>query len=121
MLGMFGIVLQAPSKTVWDGVYTDDQATRGEKALSDNCEGCHMKSDFAGKDFLNMWNGQTAFALFDNIKTNMPMDSPGKLTKEAYADIVAFMFKSNSFPSGKDELPTDDAALKEIKIQPKGR
>jgi len=121
MLGIFGIVLQAPSKSVWDGVYTDDQATRGEKALSDNCEGCHMKSDFSGKDFLNTWNGQTAFALFDNIKTNMPMDSPGKLTKEAYADIVAFMFKSNSFPSGKDELPTDDGVLKQIKIEPKGR
>lgn len=121
MLGMFGIVLQAPSKTVWDGVYTDDQATRGEKALTENCEACHMKTDFSGKDFLGTWNGQTAFALFDNIKTNMPMDSPGKLSKETYADIVAFMFKSNQFPSGKDELPTDDEVLKQIKIAPKGR
>ena len=121
MLGAFAVALQAPSRTVWDGVYTDDQATRGEKAVTDNCESCHMKSDFAGKDFLNVWNGQTAFALYDNIKTLMPMDQPGKLTKETYADIVAFMFKSNSFPSGKEELPSDDGVLKQIKIEPKGR
>ena len=121
MLGVVGVTLQSPTRTVWDGVYSDDQATRGEKTLSENCEACHARTDFIGKDFLNVWNGQTAFALWDNIKTQMPLDQPGKLSKEQYADIVAFMFKANSFPSGKDELPIDDAVLKQIKIEPKGR
>ena len=121
MLGVVGVVLQAPSKSVWDGVYTEEQAARGGEAVANNCESCHAKSDFAGPDFMNIWSGQTAFALYDNIRALMPQDRPGALSKETYADIVSFMFKSNSFPAGKSELPTDDATLKQIRIEPKGR
>ena len=38
---------QESSKTVADGVYNDDQATRGAAAYDTNCAGCH-RSDLGG-------------------------------------------------------------------------
>src|SRR4029453_3230747 len=34
----------APSRTVWDGVYTDAQAERADSVFSHNCAGCHTLS-----------------------------------------------------------------------------
>ena len=33
-------------------------------------------------------------------------------------DVIAYIFQFNKFPAGKDELPTDSAKLKLIKIEP---
>jgi quinoprotein glucose dehydrogenase len=121
MAGIAAMVLQAPAQSVWDGVYTDDQAGRGGAAYNKSCSGCHdLSGEFTGTAFMNMWKGQSAFELYDKMRSEMPMDNPGSLTPQVYADIVSFMFKSNSFPSGKAELPAADDALKQIKIQPKG-
>ncbi len=107
------------ASTVWDGVYTDDQAIRGKASFEQNCAGCHEIGEFYGKPFMDLWGKRTAFDLFDLISTDMPKDAPGSLNKQAYAEIEAFMFKANSFPSGKTDLPSDAAALKEIQIEPK--
>jgi mono/diheme cytochrome c family protein len=115
-------MIQAPAKTVWEGVYTEDQAARGKTVFNDSCATCHdLTSEFSGPAFLDMWKGQTAFNVFDTIKTEMPKDNPGGLTKQNYIDIVAFMFKSNTFPSGKSDLEPDDDTLKQIRIEPKPR
>ena len=121
MAGVAVAALQAPAaKSVWDGVYTNDQAERGNAAFMKNCASCHdLGSEFSGTAFTGKFNGQTAFDLFDTIRTKMPMDNPGGLTKENYIDIVSFMFKSNSYPAGDAELEAKDETLKQIKIEPK--
>ena len=121
MFGIAAIVLQAPA-SVWDGVYTDDQAARGGEVFNKSCASCHdLNGEFAGTAFMSMWKGQTALDLFDKMRNEMPMDNPGSLTPKVYADIEAFLFKTNAFPSGKAELEPKDDVLKQIKIEPKGR
>jgi mono/diheme cytochrome c family protein len=122
MLGIAAMVLQAPPQSVWDGVYTDDQATRGEATFNKTCVACHdLKGEMMGDAFMNTWKGQKAFDLYDKIKNEMPMDNPGSLTPQTSVDIVSFLFKSNAFPSGKSELEAKDDTLKQIKIEPKSR
>src|SRR5258705_13425108 len=65
MFGMAAVVLQAPAKSVWDGVYTDDQATRGNTVFMNSCATCHdVMSEFSGAAFLPMRKGQTAFNVY---------------------------------------------------------
>jgi mono/diheme cytochrome c family protein len=120
-----GLALFAQStKSVWDGVYTDEQAKRGSAAYTQNCAGCHgtdlqggeSAPPLAGGDFMSNWNGLTAGDLFDRIRTTMPADRPGKLTRDQNADLLAFILSTNKFPAGKAELSRQSETLKEIKL-----
>jgi quinoprotein glucose dehydrogenase len=106
-------------RSVWDGVYTDDQAVRGQAAFSASCAACHDPRDFAGDSFLGAWEASTALDLFSLLQKTMPMDSPGSLPPENYTDIVAYFFRANAFPTGKAELTTDREQLKLIRIEQK--
>ena len=69
--------MQAESpRSIWDGVYTDAQATRGEAEQQNNCAACHGTEKYSGEAFTKAWFGRTAFELFDQIKTTMPDDNP---------------------------------------------
>ena len=114
---------QAP-KTVWDGVYTEAQAARGKKLYINSCAACHNEGlqggDLApalkGEDFLLRWNDKPMFELVDRIQKTMPQDDPGTLKPQENADIVAYVFQVNRFPTGMTDLGTDAAALKAIAI-----
>jgi len=112
------------SRNVWTGVYTSDQAKRGLEAYKDKCEMCHGETmsggggvpAVAGPEFLFGWNGKTAAELFDYVKSMMPPADPGGLSDQKYADIIAAMFQTDGFPSGKVELSSDSKALAPIVI-----
>ena len=116
---------QSPPGSVWDGAYTDAQAMRGETAYLQECANCHgtgleggdMTPPLLGGVFTSNWNDLTAGDLFERIRLTMPLDRPGKLTRQQNADVIAFVLRANAWPSGKIELPADVAALKQIKIQ----
>ena len=55
--------------------------------------------------------------LFEQIRNTMPQDSPGSLSPQQYADIVALIFNKNKFPAGRTPLPGDYAALRMIRIE----
>jgi mono/diheme cytochrome c family protein len=99
------------------GVYTEAQAARGEATYRANCTSCHATSAYAGDAFVRAWEGRTAFDLFELIRTTMPNDNPGRLSREQYADIVAYMFKLNRLPPGDTPLPSDDEGLKQVRIE----
>src|SRR5687768_15223848 len=90
----------AAARTVWDGVYTQEQSKRGESVSDASCTPCHGDklngSDIGpalqGADFLTNWSGKTADELFDKIRTTMPADSPGTLKPQQYADLLAYIF-----------------------------
>ena len=114
----------AQSKTIWDGVYTDDQAKRGEAASKANCQACHgdrlsgdMGPGLAGAEFVGAWTGKPAFDLYEKIRTTMPQGNEGSLTAKEAADLVAYIFQLNKFPSGQTELGTEASALGQIQIQ----
>jgi cytochrome c5 len=108
----------APSSalTTLTGVYSDQQANRGESIYKTTCLACHDDSDHTGPTFKQNWDTRTAFDLFETIRTTMPNDDPGKLPREDYAAIVAYLFKQNKMPSGKKALPSDSTGLKQIVI-----
>ena len=102
--------------TTLAGVYTDQQASRGESIYSGLCLYCHDEWDHTGAAFKQNWDTRTAFDLFEIIRTTMPNDSPGRLPREDYASIVAYLFKVNKMPSGRKPLPSDSTGLKQIVI-----
>jgi mono/diheme cytochrome c family protein len=116
-----------PSRSVKDGVYAEPQARRGQAVYLEECSRCHSEGlsggesspALAGDAFLEKWNGKTVDELFEVIRTTMPADSPGRLSRQQYVDIVAYMFEVNKFPAGKGELERDSAHLKDIVINAK--
>jgi mono/diheme cytochrome c family protein len=112
---------------VWDGVYTDAQAGRGERQYGRSCEQCHGP-DLAGDpvmeipalsldSFMTSWSGKTVKDLFDTVKQSMPKDKPGSLGTGAYLDVVAYLLQVNRFPSGARELPRAPEQLESVAIE----
>ena len=112
------------SKTVWDGVYTDDQAKRGEGVYAKECASCHGSEltggeaapPLTGDAFYANWNGLTLGDLFERIRVSMPQNAPGSLSRQQNADVLAFILKVNQFPAGKAELDRQTDILKTIKF-----
>lgn len=109
-------------RTVWSGVYTDAQATRGETVYQAQCSTCHgaeMKAgagapSLAGPEFSFGWDKKPLGGLFDFVKQNMPPGSAGSLSDADYSSILAAILKRNGVPSGSAELPATKAALDSI-------
>ena len=118
-------VLAAAEPSVWDGVYTAEQTRRGETAYLSACASCHgtaleggdMTPALVGGAFTSNWNDLSVGDLFERIRTTMPLDMPGKLSRQQNADAIAFILKANGWPAGAIELPPDPAALKQIRIR----
>jgi mono/diheme cytochrome c family protein len=109
----------AAQRPASSGVYTTEQATRGEEAYGANCMGCHTTASHMGDTFANSWGGRPLSELYGFIKAAMPKTEPGSLAPEEYASIVAYILKLNGMPAGKQPLPADSAALGRIRIDPK--
>jgi len=98
--------------SVLEGVYTPEQAARGEAVYTNRCIGCHEGQNadgpqLMGKVFLDRWREDTLEPLFTFIKTSMPGDAPGGLDERAYVDVTVYILQANSFPAGKQELRPD--------------
>lgn len=113
------VAVAQEGKTVWNGVYTEEQAKRGKAAYQKECASCHME-DLRGEGyaapliadaFTQRWQDGTLGDLFTLLKATMPADRPSVLSNEAYADIVAYLLKMNSYPAGEQELSKDPADL----------
>ena len=113
--------------SIWQGVYTEEQSKRGQPAYKKHCASCHGEQLTGGEDsppltgaaFLATWNGLTLGDLFERIRTTMPQDHPGRLSRQQNADILAYVLSVNQFPAGQTELPPDTDRLKQIRFQAK--
>ena len=116
-------VLGQPA-TIWDGVYTDEQARRGAEQYSARCASCHAADlrgnsnapGLLGMAFMFLWEGRTLGELYTKMRNEMPTDQPGSLSAGTYADLLAFILKSNDFPSGDQELASTPQALEAYTI-----
>ena len=117
----------AESRSVWDGVYTEEQAKRGEAVYKRECAACHgdmltggeSAPPLTGGAFQANWNGLTLGDLFDRIRKTMPKSKPGSLTRPQDADVLAYILSFNKFPAGKTELYRQSEMLKEIRFETK--
>ena len=126
-LPVLAIALSArgQARSVWEGVYTEAQAKRGEGVANKNCVSCHGAELMGGEagptlvglEFLGNWNSLTLGDLFDRIHTTMPADAPGSLSVADTGDVIAYVLKLNKYPAGEKELPTEVSALGQVKIE----
>jgi mono/diheme cytochrome c family protein len=115
----------APPSSVWGGVFTDEQAKRGDAVAGKSCTSCHGPGleggeagpALVGLEFLSTWNSLSLADLYDRIQGTMPADAPGTMTPQQTSDVMAYVLKLNKYPTGQTELPTDLAALKTTKIE----
>ena len=123
---VFGLTLRPQEpRSVWDGVYTKDQAKRGGSFYLQECSNCHgqelqgadMTPALTGLAFTANWDGLTLGDLFERIRITMPADRPGSLARQQIADILAYLLIVNKFPDGETELPREVQALKQILFQ----
>lgn len=99
-------------RTVWDGVYTADQARRGAEVYERSCAECHgaelgggdMAPGLVGVEFVYNWHGFSARDLFERLRVSMPPDRPARVSRQEKADVLAFIFEANGMPAGDAEL-----------------
>ena len=114
-----------PSRSVWDGVYTEEQAKRGDALCSMECASCHGATltggeeapALAGPAFLANWQSLTVGDLFERVRISMPPNKTGRLSRQQIVDILSCLLKANSFPNGKTELDTKTELLNQIRIE----
>ena len=119
--------------SVWDGVFTESQATRGQAVYPGACGICHgrrlngapedpdMRSTppLARARFLRVWEGRSLATLFEYTRATMPEDNPNSLTDQEYVDVIAYMLTVGGMPTGDDELQPDPQSLARVVIQPR--
>lgn len=108
----------AKPRTTQSGVYTAEQAARGQDTYTMLCTGCHTAATHTGVAFQH-WDGHSLSDLFGYISTKMPKNEPGSLAPEQYVDLLAYLLKLNQMPVGPAELPTDTTVLATIRIETK--
>ena len=125
-LTLTGLTVAAQTtRTVWDGLYTEEQAVRGEKLYAERCGKCHGDTlggqeaapALTGSTFYSNWEGEALEALFDRIRTSMPQDKPGSLSRAQNADILAHMLRAGGFPAGPMPLDGQAGALSTVTIR----
>jgi mono/diheme cytochrome c family protein len=116
---------QTAIRSVWEGVYTTEQAERGRTVYEDQCAFCHL-SDLRGQGFAPSlveetfrlrWQDDNLGDLFVIVQGTMPQDKPASLTEQQYAEVVAYLLRANAFPAGPKELPADPMTLKTVMFQ----
>jgi cytochrome c len=118
-------VLNAQRLNNWSGIYTAEQASRGEVLYKERCASCHLADlsgnnnypGLVGQQFGSNWNDLDLGQLFTQIRSNMPQDKPGSLTDQQSADLIAFIFQKWEGPAGSAELPGDVEKLKAMQFK----
>jgi len=105
------------NKTIWDGIYTDEQAAAGQ-AIYIGCVECHQRQlegdpsegvpALAAPSFMVEWDGQTVADLVRHIHAQ-PNDNPGDIDPVTATSLTAFILNQNGVPPGKVPLSTDRA------------
>ena len=106
----------APGVSVWDGVYSEGQSARGERAYRRHCSSCHglglegNSAGLLGEPFWRRWGEDSLGSLYDVIRFTMPHDFPGGLGNGEYVDVTAYLLWMNGLPAGATELFEEDVA-----------
>lgn len=66
--------------------------------------------------FIRVWSGGPIARMWENIRTTMPYDSPGRLSAQEYTDVIAYMLQLNKVPAGETELPATTDGLNQITV-----
>jgi len=109
----------AEERSIADGVYTEEQAERGEELYATHCLTCHDERYF--RPVLKRWEGQPLDMMYLIMSTTMPESNPASLRREEYVDILAYILSLSRYPAGDSELDYRDDALESITVAPRKR
>jgi S-disulfanyl-L-cysteine oxidoreductase SoxD len=129
-------VARPATRSIWDGVYTDSQAGRGEQLYARHCSRCHgadltglpVTPPFPGaKDrtptllgalFDTNYNDLPLSDLVERTRISMPQERPGSLPRKDTVDVIAYLLFKSGFPFGREELTDRLDDLRGITIVP---
>jgi mono/diheme cytochrome c family protein len=114
----------ASGATVWDGIFTEAQASRGEAAYGRSCAACHKEDllgggaapALAGEAFFRRWNESTLDDVVQTTRSSMPQEAPNSLEAQVYVDILTYLLKASGSPTGSAELTADRDRLKRVRL-----
>lgn len=107
---------QSASRTTHAGVYSREQAVRGQQVFLTACKNCHTPESHTSDAFVAKWNGKPLSELYQYIRDQMPKNEPGSLAAAEYADVLAYVLRLNRIPAGDADLPTEVNAVKSIRL-----
>jgi len=126
LLALIAVAMFSPSlaaqnggRTTHSGVYSRDQANRGQDVYMGMCKSCHSPDAYTAATFTSKWEGKPLSELYVFIRDNMPKNEPGSMTAEEYADVLAYLLRINRMPAGDADLPADADRMKSIRFQTK--
>jgi mono/diheme cytochrome c family protein len=109
-----------PRRSVSDGVYSQEQAMRGQIVVETHCTECHGETlrglegpELAGGLFLATWSPRTLDDLYRKV-AQMPKDAATSVTERERIDALAYLLQANGFAAGPAELTSDRASLSRI-------
>lgn len=123
-LGSLLILLSISAADAQGGLYTEEQARKGEAAYDANCATCHgaeLRSadrevpNLSDRWFRSGWIGKTVAEKFEMIRDTMPPKEPHSLDDQVYLDIVAHILRFNKIPAGEKTL-VPGSGLKQLTI-----
>ena len=105
-----------PPRSVTEGVYSAEQAARGQQLYKTQCAACHGNAlegtsgpPLTGESFLANWSAQPLANFVDKIQKTMPFNLPGSLSRTQSAELASYVLQASHFPAGRAEL--GEAAL----------
>ena len=119
------IVQSASPGSIASGIFTAEQAKRGEQLYQSRCAECHGDKLVSDSDaptltapaFKYSWHQKTIAERLERIRTTMPPGGAGSLSDQEYLDIIAYILEFNGYPVGNQELKPDKGALEKIVIK----
>lgn len=107
--------------------FTTEQVD-GVRATYDRlCQECHGSDltggliggpPLAGFVFRQKWGGKPLAPLFQFMSTQMPQGSPGSLSAQRYADLLAMILSFNGHEPGSEPLTPDIDQLARLTVRP---
>ena len=110
-------------RSVFDSVYSAEQAQKGKVLYGNRCAKCHGENlggdrapALAGPYFFERW--ESVGDVLQLARKTMPQDEPASLSPQEYVDIISYVLSFNGLPAGQTSLPPDPDKLRAIKIEP---
>ncbi len=122
-LAVLGGVLPAsgqddsPERTARDSVFSTAQADRGEGVFARVCAQCHTRKQFTESIHKN-WEGRTFYEVFEQLRSTMPNDNPGGLSRGQYIDVLVYLLRECGYPAGRNDLGPGESSLRSVRIVP---
>ena len=98
----------AAARTTTAGIYSSEQADRGQAVFDAKCHSCHgaefeggtLAPALKGSEFLAPFQGKPLRRIYSRIISTMPPDDIGSLTESETLTLVALVLRANGYSDG---------------------